>query len=391
MANPLGAGVSTTRSAKQGEATGVAQPAFLLGHQTGIIQAHAVSRLRGDHIRRTEGALVNPALLLLLLGGGLAAMSARSTRSKKGKLISPKCERQANGTLLFEIGPLRLRLPKNVSILVLDMQVGDSKTLVECGLQRSYPTRMAAWWTEPLDGDFSRTRSVILGAIDFANIDPDMALEFIITVNPDKYKPAQGILGQATLEGYSANIEGEPGALWDDGWFQIVMGQEISEDDPFTAFQYMFGRLKAAEEAYQPEGNGVLWVGDDSGSAPARNCDGYIEAMLGKGFLPVGGSVSAMEAPTLEQTLAMPGNSAWGYVDWLLNNDPILESLVAIENVEAISELIAQKILRESGIPCDLSRHPSNDWPEGARWFFEWLNEVIKPWVSDHLGGVHFG
>jgi hypothetical protein len=271
-----------------------------------------------------------------------------------------------------------------MSVIFTDRRLPD-RVVKECGSFRTEPWVIEFTWNE--GGDFSRTRSLMKTMVDFANSIP--GIHFLCGIG---LTPSPSNFGEiwADFSFWAPDEKGpEPGALRKSGGLFVDVGVDDVDDDPFTHIQYAVGQVQDKQKLYRKDGNGAIWfVNDFPDGFQVKTCESSMEVILGKNFLPAG-SVAAMEAPTLAKTLAMPGNTAWGYVDWLLYNDPKLEPMLEKKYVGSASSYIALKILRQSGIPCDVD---SYDWAKvkGAKIFYDWLIKSIKPWVSDHLGGVPF-
>ena len=112
------------------------------------------------------------------------------------------------------------------------------------------------------------------------------------------------------------------------------------------------------------------------------------DVLVGSSFLP-GGDVNAIERDTLEKTLAVPNNTAWGYVDYLLST-----MNVDVLGVDRVADIIAKQILIESETPQGDARYPDApcDLTYGnLKPFYEWLVGTIRPWVAEHGGGIGFG
>jgi hypothetical protein len=334
---------------------------------------------------------VSPAFLFLLFGAGAAlAASKKKTAKPAGetgvqKRIASSCTTK-NGALWVELGPLDFKLPSNMSVKFADHR-GDESKVTECGSFHTAPWLIELDWYE--GGDFSRTRDLIKFMADWAQ-DISYA-HFLCTVHLFQSKVSIPPTAElfASVKGWTPDRRGpEPGALLDTTGLFIDKTIDL-RGDIFTDLQYAVGQVNIKRKLYRAKGNSVVWFeGDVPDSFPPETCEPYMSALVGEAFLP-SGSVAAMEAPTLAQVLAMPGNTAWGYVDWLLYNDSKLEPKLEQNDVESASSYIALKILHESGVPCDVY---SFEWVtlDGVKVFYDWLLKAIKPWVSDHLGGVPF-
>lgn len=384
---------------------------------------------------------MNPALLLLLIGGGALALS-----KKKGPLkwrsIKVSCSKR-NGATWAAIGPLNFRLPSNVSIRVVDRRPSEispevvskretrddpypswdprseafeqtmredagmappsrlSPSVTECGSFRDVPWLIEISWD---DGeDLTATRDLINLIIrGFGDSQPTPErfpeIHFLLSIEL-RSKPSAELGIFASFKGWEpSKTDARRGAIspTHEEFFEEYL-KYSSDVDVFTHAQYAVGVVHQVSELYDPSGNGVIWheSGDrvfESGTRyklrPSINCK-YSKPLLGRNFLPTVGSVNAEEAPSLKQALSIPGNTAWGYVDWLLHNDLMLQPALKLNDVSSASQYIAKKILRQSGIPCNVD---SLDWvtAEGPKVFYDWMVDSIKPWVSDHLGGVPF-
>jgi hypothetical protein len=94
--------------------------------------------------------------------------------------------------------------------------------------------------------------------------------------------------------------------------------------------------------------------------------------------LPPKQGPTAIERETLDETLAVAGNTAVGFVDYLL----------AQEGLEQPEE-VAMRILAEASPFChDM---PAASWPAGFRDFHEWLLIRCVPYVDEWVHGIDFG
>jgi hypothetical protein len=114
-------------------------------------------------------------------------------------------------------------------------------------------------------------------------------------------------------------------------------------------------------DGWDPAGN-LLYIAPD--------CDLVLE---GERFEPRSAgafNITAIEEATLVDTLAIPGNSVYGYIDWLMANSPATST-----------EAIALQIMREANALCaDL---PEASWPPAlAQWFASFVDR-IRPWVEE--------
>jgi hypothetical protein len=127
-----------------------------------------------------------------------------------------------------------------------------------------------------------------------------------------------------------------------------------------------------------PDYNRVYWEDPVNGTI-TRSSGGIIE---GPKFEPLSlGSfdVSAIEAPSLKATLDIPGNSVYGYIDYLMN-------VGGWNDTQAIAEQITIEVYEMNVGPVDQA-------VEGTFMFFErWganLAARISPYVVEH-GGIPF-
>ena len=91
------------------------------------------------------------------------------------------------------------------------------------------------------------------------------------------------------------------------------------------------------------------------------------------------GEVSALEAPTLRETLAIaPDNSVYGFIDYIMT----YESFGSPEEV-------ALRIMQETNALC--ADIPVHNWSlEVSEWFNDFV-ERIRPWVEENIGAIEFG
>lgn len=132
--------------------------------------------------------------------------------------------------------------------------------------------------------------------------------------------------------------------------------------------------------AFDWAGNGVRVTG---------SCD----FLVGANFLPdpADFGTTAIEAPTLAEVLAIPGNSAWGYVDYMLTN----ADLSSAANLKMKADQIARNIMgSKSGLglnyegDCPLPAFNTGGWSSGMLLMRDWLADRIGRWASFESGGI---
>lgn len=112
----------------------------------------------------------------------------------------------------------------------------------------------------------------------------------------------------------------------------------------------VFGDIKNFPADFDPKGNQVRISTDCS------------VVLVGAGFWPDTKSISAVERETLAETLAVPGNSVVGFVDYLMNE----------EGLDQPEDIAARIMVELSSFCWDV---PVSQWPPAYAGFFNWLME----------------
>lgn len=145
------------------------------------------------------------------------------------------------------------------------------------------------------------------------------------------------------------------------------------------------GGTSKAEEKFRRGPNGKGWV-FGQGTPPAdfdwasnnlfvsQDCE---LVAVGDRFWPETMLV-AIEKETLDQALAVPTNTALGFVDYLL----------AQEGLEQPEE-IGARIMTEASPWC--WEMPTSAWPAGFSDFFDWLHARLTPYMDEWVHGIDFG
>jgi hypothetical protein len=114
-----------------------------------------------------------------------------------------------------------------------------------------------------------------------------------------------------------------------------------------------------------------LWISLDCTSA----CCGEM-FWPGPDALPPGQGPPAEEADTLDAVLSIPGNTALGFIDYLIQQ----------EGLEQAEEIAARVITEISPLCADVD--PNVDWGDGLRLFHEWLLIRLVPYVDEWVHGI---
>lgn len=152
------------------------------------------------------------------------------------------------------------------------------------------------------------------------------------------------------------------------------------------------GGTSKPEEKFRRGPGGIGWI-FGSGTPPAgfkwgsnalfvsNDCELVCVGEMfwpGPEALPPKQGPTAIEAETLDQALAINGNTAVGFVDYLL----------AQEGLEQPEEVGARIMAEASPFCWDM---PTSQWPAGFSDFFDWLEARLVPYVDEWVNGIEFG
>lgn len=345
---------------------------------------------------------MNPLILLLLFGGAAAVMGRRSPKRAAGRrspIRGARCRKEGSGWW-FEIGDLGIHLPASIRGIVS----GDdwhTNCLHVAAAPRAY---IEAEWSEDPAGDFSRTRAILDLLKQAAGDFPDVHFDFIINAYSAPLREELG-LGSSDAVHVTAWVGGYSFALPFDKPSELrpasaairesIELRDLREiPDLYTIIQFLVPQLKTMTELYHPNGNQIFWIdpGNREPTEPdpgflALTCEEFdVGVLLGEDFLPPFEKTdSAIEAPGLMAALGIQGNTAWGFVDWMISHDPGVQMSLNQGNAAQAADRIALQVLRQSNSPCDFGR-PIETWPLEVGDFFQWLRSSIGHWIEINEG-----
>ncbi len=318
---------------------------------------------------------MNPFVALMLVGGAAAAVVARTSgRMQRGPRFD--CAKFSGADLFIMGRDYEILLPPNVAV---DVSRKDGR--MQCGGVGQYPLTLDLNWSANNVANVVRPmlEQIVIPA---ALSQPEIGFWLSVRKGPRYDRNISATVANAWQPG----IVGEqaPGVL-EEGWRNVFIvsanpaavasrGGQLADLSGFTEaaewFQLAVHNLLDAQN-FNWNSNQVAYF---------QSCDPFI----GHQFLPGGSTVNAMPESSLAAALAIPGNTAWGYVDYLLES--VLPNAMGPAPVDEYAWAVAGRLLVETNPPCDLE--DDLGWPAPIEEFYEWLFQTVRPWVADWRGGV---
>lgn len=322
---------------------------------------------------------MNPLFLLLMAGGAMAVAAAGNKKRGRHDL---RCGADHEGIPRLYFGDeYSVPLPLNVEISAWD---GDSQ-IADCPAIEPHSGSDAPLITIGWDGGRDLRELMEQVVIPAALNTPDVVFRIFVghhyagsTRHIEAWirSPAWGpyfIGGSATrirLLFVSPTLRAEG-----------IQDPLASVLDAAKWLQYSLTAIREAQ-VFDWAGNGVHVT---------KACD----FMVGANFLPDPDDfgTTAIEAPTLAEVLAIPGNSAWGYVDYMLTNADLSNAAY----VKMKADQIARNILasnsglglnHQGNCPVPDFNADGTKWPSGMLLMRDWMAARIGPWVSYESGGI---